>query len=87
MKEGISTADTFNKIDHFIDENQGKSIKTFKHEDGTMRDNKVHKEQLKFIAAYEVAIRLTNEFKEIKTIYSRSYRYSHQNIHNLDERS
>ena len=38
MKGGISTADTFNKIDHFIDENQGKSIKTFKHEDGIMRD-------------------------------------------------
>ena len=32
-----------------------------------MRDNKVHKEQLKFIAAYEVASSLSTEFKDIKT--------------------
>ena len=60
MKGGISPADTFNKINHYIDETQGKAVKTFLHKDGQLRDNKVHKELLKFIAAYEVVEALPN---------------------------
>ena len=64
MRGGISLSDTMNKINHFIDKNQGRVDKVFKHENGTMRDNKVHKEQLKFMTAYEVASSLSTEFKD-----------------------
>ena len=34
MKGGISVADTFNKVNHFIEEKHGKTDKVFTHEDG-----------------------------------------------------
>ena len=65
-KGGISPANTFNRVNHYIEETHGKADKTFKHEDGQQRDNKVHKELLKYLAAYEAVESFPQEFKDIK---------------------
>lgn len=66
MKGEVSPADTFNRVNHYNEETHGKADKTFKHEDGQQRDNKVHKELLKFLAAYEAVEAFPQEFKDIK---------------------
>ena len=54
------------RVNHYIEETHGKSNKTFKHEDGQQHDNKVYKELLKFLAAYEAVEAFPQEFKDIK---------------------
>ena len=66
MKGGISVADTFNKVNHFIEETHGKTDNVFTHEDGQKRDNKVTKEYLKYLAAFEVVEAFPPEFYNIK---------------------
>ena len=66
MKGGITVADTFNKVNHFVEETHGKIDKVFMHEDGKQRDNKVVKEYLKFLAAFEVVEALPPDFNSIR---------------------
>ena len=53
-------------MNHFIEETHGKADKVFTHEDGEICDNKVYKELIRYLAAYEVVEALPQEFKDIK---------------------
>ena len=62
----MTVIQTLHEINFLIEECHGKTDKVFKHEDGTIRDNKIAKEVLKFLAAYEVIANLPPKFKDIK---------------------
>ena len=67
MWGGISAADTFNKVNHYINKILGKSNRAFTHDDGQQRDRMVFKELMKFLAAFEVIEALPREFNDIKS--------------------
>ena len=54
FKGGITLADTFQKCAHIVEETFGQDEKVFEHEDGEERSNKVLKEWMKFIKAFEL---------------------------------
>ena len=78
LKGGHAVVETMHQINFWVDECYGKTDKVFKHEDGTTRDNKVVKEVLKFLAAYEVIANIPPEFRGIKPDLELSIATAHE---------
>ena len=66
LKGGITLNQACHDIGVWIETCHGKVDKYFDHEDGTVHNNKIAKEQLKYKDTFELVSNLPNEFKEIK---------------------
>ena len=66
LKGGISVADTFQKCSNIVEETFGQSEKVFQHEDSEQRSNKVTKEWMKFIRAFETIQALPSKYDRVE---------------------
>ena len=66
LRGGISLADTFHKCNHVVEETFGKLDTILTQEDGQKRSNKITKEYMKFMAAFEVVQALPTEYDRVK---------------------